>query len=425
LGLGIVRGRRGQSSDGSGGRRHHRAWEEGAGGAGALFDWAEHAYPQFFPSHRSNAVLAPYTYRYYPETGNYLGVDGDTVAVLGPISGGSILVVGRVSDFGCRVYPVDCLSNHRFTPVAAPMTAPRAMHTATLLADGTVLIAGGFSAAEFPAAALNTAELYDPGTGAFTALASRMRSPRTQHAAVRLPDGQVLITGGQADTNDGNGVDTAELYDPATRAFSSLAAPMKSPRGGHTATLLNDGKVVLMGGFYKEAGTLKSHAELYDPVSRSFSALTALMGTVRASHRSALLPNGRVLVTGGTGGSSSTSAIVDVELYDPLSKTFSTLAARTTSGRAGHEAISLPGGAVVLIGGTPNFTATGGPVLDSTEVFDSKTMTFAPLPSTMGLRRAGPAGVLLPDGTVLITGGGDFVNGGFAIRDNAERFGPP
>jgi len=74
----------------------------------ALFDWAELTYPQYFPGHSSNALLAPYIYRWYPDSGNYLGLAGDTVAVLGPISGGVILNVGTVSDFACKVYPGDC-----------------------------------------------------------------------------------------------------------------------------------------------------------------------------------------------------------------------------------------------------------------------------------------------------------------------------
>jgi hypothetical protein len=392
--------------------------------AGALFDWAEAAYPQFFPSHRSNAVLAPYTYRYYPESGNYLGLDGDTVAVLGPVSGGSILVVGNVSDFACQVYPVECLSGYRFTALASTMNAPRAMHTATLLADGQVLITGGFGATGQPAPALDTAELYDPRTGAFTALAARMRSARTQHAAVRLPDGQVLITGGQADTNNGDGVDTAELYDPPTRSFLPLAAGLASPRGGHTATLLNDGKVVLIAGYYRGPGTLKSIAEIYDPITGSFTALQASMTVVRQAHESVLLPDGNVLVVGGSGGSRSPSAIVEVELFDPVTKTFSTAATMATSSRAGHEALSLPGGAVVLVGGTPNFSPAGGPVLSSAEVYDPRTKTFAPIPAAMVSPRVGAAGVLLQDGTALITGGLDSLSGGLVARNDAERFAP-
>jgi len=73
-------------------------------------DWAELAYPHLFPSHRQNEQLHPYTYRFYPESGNYLGVAGDTIYVLGPVSGGSLLEVGKLAEFACQVLPAECAS---------------------------------------------------------------------------------------------------------------------------------------------------------------------------------------------------------------------------------------------------------------------------------------------------------------------------
>jgi hypothetical protein len=92
----------------------------------ALFDWAEFTFPNFFPSHRINAESPPYVYRYYPETGNYVGLDGDKVVVLGPVSGGSILIVGSLADFACKVYPSDCWAP---TIAVAPSSSVVTLHT--------------------------------------------------------------------------------------------------------------------------------------------------------------------------------------------------------------------------------------------------------------------------------------------------------
>ena len=76
----------------------------------ALFDWAEKAYPDFFPGHQENLSSEPYVYRYYPQTGNYVGVSGQQVYILGPVSGHVLASVGVMTDFGCKVYPQDCVA---------------------------------------------------------------------------------------------------------------------------------------------------------------------------------------------------------------------------------------------------------------------------------------------------------------------------
>ena len=392
--------------------------------ATALFDWAETAYPQYFPSHRFNQSAPPYVFRYYPETGNYVGLSGSTVAVLGPISGGAVLTVGQVSDFACQVYPSDCapaIGSYAFAAIAPTLVTSRAMHTATLLPDGTVLIAGGFASSSFPSAALNTAELFDPVANTFTALSARMRSTRTSHAATLLPNGQVLITGGQADNNNGDGVGTAEIYDPTTRTFSSVAAAMKSPRGGHSSTLLPSGKVLLAAGFYRGAGTLISDAELYDPTTQTFAVLAARMSLLGESQGATLLSSGKVLITGG-----STSAALNMaELFDPATQAFTLLSARMTAVRAGHDSTLLPSGLVLLTGGAPVFSPTGLVALKSAEVFDPGSQAFTSISATMVTSRVGHAAVLLRDGSVLLTGGLTVLpTGAFAVLNTAEVFKP-
>lgn len=101
--------------------------------AGELFDWAERTYPAYFPSHRANQSLSPYVFRFYPETGNYVGLDGDTVMILGPLSGGVLLVVGRVSDFACQVVPAECNT----APVASAGAPQSVVAGASVLLDGS------------------------------------------------------------------------------------------------------------------------------------------------------------------------------------------------------------------------------------------------------------------------------------------------
>jgi Galactose oxidase, central domain len=180
------------------------------------------------------------------------------------------------------------------------MTAGRSGHTASRLPDGRVLIAGGENSSEV----LNQCEIFDPSSVTFS-IAGNMGSARVDHSATLLSDGRVLIAGGR----DAVGaVNTIEVFDPASGAFT--AGPiMGVARAGHRATLLSDRRVLIAG------GDVNGSAEIFDSTAGSFSVGGATLITARSKHSAALLMDGRVLIVGGTG--SNGSALSSEEIFDP------------------------------------------------------------------------------------------------------------
>jgi hypothetical protein len=205
------------------------------------------------------------------------------------------------------------------------MAANRTGHTATLLPSGKVLVAGGYeykggSPSAFPA----ITELYDPAARTWSTTGS-LNHPRTGHTATLLPDGKVLIAGGNRLENGGNsGTGIAELYDPATGTWTQTGTLVKA-RVGHTATLLPGNKVLVTGGVKIDAPTstvndIQSSAELYDSSTGTWSATGSLL-LVRAGHTATLLANNKVLIAGGGSKSKVNGARIvtpSAELYTPL-----------------------------------------------------------------------------------------------------------
>jgi hypothetical protein len=300
------------------------------------------------------------------------------------------------------------------------MLAPRQSHAATKLTDGKVLVSGGMGATP-----LSSAELYDPITGAFAATGALL-DVRQDHTSSLLGDGKVLLTGGEGGTGGGLPLATSELYDPVSSTFSA-SANMATPRTLHAATVLQDGRVLLTGGQWNMAvrSILKS-AELYDPATGTF-APAGDMAVERYWHTSTLLPSGQVLITGGyglTGG-----ALRSAELYDPATGLFSATGDMTAP-RYGQTATLLAADGVVLVAG--GFGAT---LLDGADLYDPATGTFQATGS-LNIARQFHTATAIPGGKVLITGGltsvaplssaelYDPVLGVFTITDDmsAERY---
>lgn len=290
------------------------------------------------------------------------------------------LIVGAIAAGAFRTRPA---GPFRWT-VTGAMIETRTWHSATLLADGKVLVAGGSNGD----AALASAELYDPSTGSWAATGT-MAGARDDHTATLLPDGRVLVTGG----SDGNAaVASAELYDPNTGSWAATGT-MAEARNNHTATLLPDGRVLVAGGF----GV--SSAELYDPTSGTW-APTGAMHQDLAYHTATLLPGGKVLVVGGFVGS-GTAAVTSAELYDPATGSW-TLLGTMVAARAAQTATLLPGGHVLVVGGSSS-SGSFQPIA-SAEVYDPGTGMWTGTGS-MSTVRVYAAATLLSDGTVLVAGG--------------------
>ena len=284
-----------------------------------------------------------------------------------------------------------------FTPTGTMITA-RWWNTATLLADGRVLIAGGVSPTAF-SDSVASAELYDPDTGTFVPTGN-MITARLWHTATLLPDGRVLLAGGSR-TSTGAPVRSAELYEPSTGTFTATGT-MITAQIGHMATLLGNGKVLILGGI-DSTGLLRhfADAELYDPSTGLFAAT----GTyASANHEvdgngevnilattATLLSDGRVLVLWDSGP----------EIYDPAAYTFSPTGTSAMLGRGGmFPATLLMNGTILVAGGSDGSDGINA----SAGTYDSSTGTFTAT-GNMTMGRYLHTATLLPDGTVLIVGG--------------------
>lgn len=279
--------------------------------------------------------------------------------------------------------------------LTATMSVARMAHTASVLGDSRVLVAGGFTGDE---SASRSAELYDPASDRFSPLA-RMVTVRQSHTATVLPGGKVLIVGGYG---AGNAViANAELFDPATNRFTATGS-LGASRAGHIAVLLGSGKVLIAGGV-GPAWTFLSSAEVYDPATGRFSR-TRDMTEVRESHAAVQLHDGRVLIVGGHRGRRADIILyTSAETYDATTGAFTRVGDMRVR-RHKHDAVLLADGRVMITGGSDERDSDGA--YDSTELFDPASGRFTVGPSMRLARyKHNGSSVLLPNGDVLIAGG--------------------
>jgi len=275
---------------------------------------------------------------------------------------------------------------------AASLIAGRERHTATLLPDGRVLVAGGTNGLDVP---LASAEIYNPKTDRWTSVGS-MSTSRLDQTATLLSDGRVLVAGGLAEPTPST-LASAELYDPTTNTWSA-AAPMSGGRARHTATRLRDGRVLVVGGIstvLRGNGIFTNQvadAEIYDPVANRWS-VTGPMATYRLDQTATILTDGRVLIAGGQDGLTST------EIYDATKDRWDA-GASMGQGRLGQAATLLANGDVLVAGGGVGSDANA---LSAVERYDPRRNSWAPRTS-MAQGRVGHTATLLRNGKVLVVG---------------------
>ena len=322
---------------------------------------------------------------------------------------------------GPVVVTVDGLATNSVSfVVLAPsgLNTSRYWHNAILLNNGKVLIAGGINCPTSGTCAyLNSAELYDPATGAFSTTGS-MSTARSA-PAVLLSNGKVLIAGGSTCDSSGNcsSLSSVELYDPSSGAFSN-AGNMNSSRQEQTLTLLQNGQVLIAGGRTCLGTSCRAlnTAEIYDPVSGSFADTTSL-NFARFDAAAVALSSGQVLIVGGFDGTNFPAA---AELYDPSAGTFTTTGTLNTP-RSQISATLLNEGKVLVVDGST--CGQPGCPTNSVELYDPTTGTFSYTAATNTPRMAHTA-TLLTNGEALVAGGYSVCSPACTADSTTELYNP-
>jgi hypothetical protein len=278
----------------------------------------------------------------------------------------------------------------------------RLLHTATLLFDGRVLVAGGWPDPRTHHGILLSAELYDPATGNWTRTGG-MHVGRAAHTATLLFDGRVLVVGSQR-----GGASSPELYIPATGTWGFTASTIYPHFGYHTATLLPNGMALVAGG-YDSSRHISANAELYDPATGAWTA-TGSLATARQDHTATLLANGKVLVEGGA---NNNGTLASAELYDPATGNWTPTGSLNVA-RWRHTATLLSDGRVLVAGGAFRTTPLAG-----AEIYDPATGNWT-VTGSLNNARGDHTATLLSGGFVLVAGGNN--NGGFLA--SAELYDP-
>jgi uncharacterized repeat protein (TIGR02543 family) len=360
---------------------------------------------------KGNGTVVAWGYDGQGETTGLPTIVDPSVAIANPVTlGGTVLnrVVaiagGYAGNSAIAGYTVALVAPASGTNIWTPtgsMVIARGNHTSTLLPSGKVLVVGGdggFSSPSSPA----KAELYDSASGLWATTGPQINA-RSTPTATLLDSGKVLVAGGRSLLGPDFTHSTAEIYDPLTGSWASTGS-MSVPRAGHTATLLPNGKVLVVGG-YRSDNEISGNAEIYNPATGSWTNAGTL-AAARAAHTATLLPNGKVLVVGGPNN------LAVAELYDPTTGSWSSTGS-LLDGRGFTTATLLPNGKVLVAGGSAGSLA-------SAEIYDPSTGLWAATGSLINGRASSYTATLLSHGKVLVAGGWD----GYTEFSSAELYDP-
>jgi hypothetical protein len=302
-----------------------------------------------------------------------------------------------------RVSPLSILRPDQFTPAGGTMVEGRGAHSAIRLASGRVLLAGGFR--DYVVYA-TSGDVYDPLLNRFLTTNGQIHEQRAYHPCVRMGTGALLIGG----AGSNGALASTEVYNAETAQF--LAGPrMLEERDYVAAVTLKDGSVFVTGGLsYTAQGAFYSDtAEIYHPSTGGFRVTANAPLRRRAGHSATLLPDGRVLIVGGQSGGTSTP--VSAEIFDPATETFTATTTPPSVHRQLHTATMIDASGRVL------FVDGGSGLL---EMYDPTLDGFYPAGGASSVNRTGATASLLPDGRVLICGGLRDPNGSAIALDSFD-----
>jgi len=299
-------------------------------------------------------------------------------------------------------------------PTANDMAASRAVHHSLVLPDGRFAVVGDISSTTI---GTNLVEVYDPETRRFQTT-GRLLDTRWFESAAALADGRILVASGRTNISTQFLTSSAELFNP-TNGTSTRVGNVNLSRFSSYAITLDDGRVLIAGGTSTPPAPLPMQTELFNPATGLFT----LSGTMLVSRPFAAdmcsvtkLSDGRILFTGGT-----SAQAMNAEIFDPATETFH-LTGPMVARRTWHSATLLPDGRVVIIGGGTNTLSSG--YTNLVEVFDPITETFSAL-GTNAITRRNHSATLLPDGRILVAGGWlPTANGSLLATSSVEIFDP-
>lgn len=313
--------------------------------------------------------------------------------------------------------------------LTAPMATPHSKHTVTALLDGRVLVAGGEGrvAVQIRGNALTQSEVYDPHTNRWSTTGPMVSEVPFNHSATLLGDGRVLVAGGSWSGTTASGVlAVAQLYDPTTNQWQATA-PMHRPRSYHASALLDDGRVLVAGGRGPDGRSMTA-AEVWDPTTGHWAEVAPLPVPHHNETNAAVgLPDGRVLIAGGSNSEVplAEAFATTTQVFDPETGVWE-VAAPLSVGRNDHSVVALADGRVLVAGGQVWFAVelAMSAATTATEIYDPAAGTWTAGPP-MAVARTNAAAVALPSGDVLVTGGlHQPPDGAYLVDPRVERFRP-